>query len=356
MNRKQIITHPVVAMGGGGEEDKVKGIRFLYLSQEDVVSLHLSWQEIIDRVELALREHGEKTVENPPKPGVHSKSNSFIHAMPAYLKKMNAIGIKWVSGYPDNYKAGIPSITGLLVLNCPETGKVLAVMDCRWITAVRTAAVTAVTVKRFARRDSRVLGIVGAGVQGLMNYIVLAKHFPSLETCKIFDIRAEAMDSMIGEVGDRYATKIVRTASVQEAVSDSDIVITCTQKLAKPIVKRQWLKRGVLALPLESNRAWEDEALFSLDKFVIDDLEQGRLYQQGGAFAGGIPPVYAETGEVVAGLMKGRVDDDESIMVINIGLACEDISLGTYVYEKARRKGIGMDLSLMREGRIALPD
>lgn len=331
-------------------------IRFLYLSQEDVVSLHLSWQEIIDRVELALREHGEKAVENPPKPGVHSKSNSFIHAMPAYLKKMNAIGIKWVSGYPDNPKVGIPSITGLLVLNCPQTGKVLAVMDCRWITAVRTAAVTAVTVKHFARQDSGVLGIVGAGVQGLMNYTVLAKHFPSLETCKIFDIKAEAMASMIGEVGGRYAMKIVQTASVQEAISDSDIVITCTQKLTKPIVRRQWLKRGVLALPLESNRAWEDEALFGVDKFVIDDLEQGRLYQKDGAFAGGIPQIYAETGEVVAGLKKGREHDDESIMVINIGLACEDISLGTYVYEKARRKGIGRKLPLMREGCVALPD
>lgn len=331
-------------------------IRFLYLSQEDIVSLHLSWQEVINRVELALREHGEKTVENPPKPGVHSKGNSFIHAMPAYLKKLNAIGMKWVSGYPDNQKVGIPSITGLLVLNCPQTGKVLAVMDCRWITAVRTAAVTAVTVKSFARRDSKVLGIVGAGVQGLMNYSVLAKHFPSLQTCKIFDIKAEAMASMIAEVSGRFATKIVPTASVQEAVSDSDIVITCTQKLAKPIVKRQWLKRGVLALPLESNRAWEDEALFGMDKFVIDDLEQGRLYQQGGAFAGGIPPVYAETGEVVAGLKKGREDDGESIMAINIGLACEDISLGTYVYEKARSRGIGRDLSLMREDRLPLPD
>jgi ornithine cyclodeaminase/alanine dehydrogenase len=334
----------------------VEEIRFLYLSQEDIVSLHLSWQEIIGRVELGLREHGEKTVENPPKPGVHSKGNSFIHAMPAYLKKSNAIGMKWVSGYPDNQKVGIPSITGLLVLNCPQTGKVLAVMDCRWITAVRTAAVTALTVQHFARREARVLGIVGAGVQGLMNYTVLTKLFPSLETCKIFDIKAEAMGSMIEAAGSRNATKIVRTASAQEAVSGSDIVITCTQKLAKPIVKHQWLKRGVLALPLESNRAWEDEALFGVDKFVIDDFAQGRLYQQGGAFAGGIPSVYAETGEVVAGLKKGREHDDESIMVINIGLACEDISLGTYVYEKARSKGIGSDLSLMREERLALPD
>lgn len=331
-------------------------IRFLYLSQEDVMSLHLSWQEIIDRVELALREHGEKTVENPPKPGVHSKSNSFIHAMPAYLKKMNAMGIKWVSGYPDNYKVGLPSITGLIVLNCPETGRVLAVMDCRWITAVRTAAVTALTVKYFARRNSRVLGIVGAGVQGLMNYTILARYFPSLEICKVFDIRPEAIASMIEKVGGRYATKIVQTASVQEAVNDSDIVITCTQKLAKPIVRRQWLKRGVLALPLEANRAWDDEALFSMDKFVIDDLEQGRLYQQGGAFAGGIPQIYAETGEVVAGLKKGREHDDESIMVINIGLACEDISLGTYAYEKARSRGIGTELSLMQQESLALPD
>ena len=79
----------------------------------------------------------------PPKPGVHSRPDAFIHAMPAYIPALRAIGMKWVSGYPENQARGLPYITGLLILNDDETGLPLAVMDCTWITAMRTGAATA---------------------------------------------------------------------------------------------------------------------------------------------------------------------------------------------------------------------
>jgi ornithine cyclodeaminase/alanine dehydrogenase len=329
--------------------------KFLYLSQEDIVSLNITWQEIIESVRLALTEHGEKTVENPPKPGVHSKDNSFIHAMPSYLKQMGTLGIKWVSGYPDNHKHDLPSIGGVIVLNSAVTGQVLSIMDCRWVTAVRTAAVSALAALKLARSHAKTLGIVGAGVQGTMNTIALSKVIPTLEQCKVFDIRKESMDRFVDNAGSASVLDIVKTGSVEDAVSGCDIVVSATQKMYQPIVKFEWLKAGVLALPLESNRAWHDEALFGVDKFVIDDLEQGRLYQRGGAFQGGIPDVYAETGEIVAGIKPGRENDSEKIMAINIGLACEDISLGTYIYEKAQEQKVGLELSLMKEDKIEIP-
>lgn len=330
----------------------MKACKFLYLSQEDIVSLNITWEQIIESVRLALTEHGQKTVENPPKPGVHSKDNSFIHAMPSYLKQMGTLGIKWVSGYPDNYKHDLPSISGVIVLNSAETGQVLSVMDCRWVTAVRTAAVSALTAVKLASSHAKTLGIVGTGVQGTMNTIALSKVIPNLEQCRIFDIKKESMARFVDNIGPASGLDIVQTGSVEDVVNGSDIVVTATQKMHQPIVKFEWLRAGVLALPLESNRAWSDEALFGVDKFVIDDLEQGRLYQQGGAFQGGIPDLYAETGEIVAGIKPGRENDSEKIMAINIGLACEDISLGTYIYEKAREKRIGLELSLMKEDKI----
>ena len=74
----------------------------------------------------------------PPKPGIHTMPDAFIHAMPAYIPSMRSAGIKWVSGYPENFKRGLPYITGLLILNDVETGIPYAVMDCTWITAMRT--------------------------------------------------------------------------------------------------------------------------------------------------------------------------------------------------------------------------
>ena len=118
--------------------------KLLYLSQADVASVGLTMAEIIDALEQMFREKGEGRVEMPPKPGIHTMPDAFIHAMPAYIPALKSAGMKWVSGYPENSKRGLPYITGLLILNDPETGIPLAVMDCVWITAKRTGAATAV--------------------------------------------------------------------------------------------------------------------------------------------------------------------------------------------------------------------
>src|SRR5512135_2021668 len=116
----------------------------LYLSRADVESVDLSMKEIIDLLEKAFLEKGNGRVEMPPKIGIHTMPDAFIHAMPAAIAGQNAAGMKWVGGYPDNGKRGLPYITGLLVLNDPETGVPIALMDCTWITAQRTGAATAV--------------------------------------------------------------------------------------------------------------------------------------------------------------------------------------------------------------------
>jgi ornithine cyclodeaminase/alanine dehydrogenase-like protein (mu-crystallin family) len=91
--------------------------KILYLSQSDVASLGVTMKEIIDALEVAFREHGNEQVEMPPKPGVHTQPDAFIHAMPAWIPALHSVGVKWVSGYPDNYKQKLPYISGLLILN-----------------------------------------------------------------------------------------------------------------------------------------------------------------------------------------------------------------------------------------------
>ncbi|MEE9562575.1 MAG: ornithine cyclodeaminase family protein, partial [Thermoanaerobaculia bacterium] len=138
----------------------------LYLSQSDVASLGVTITEIIDAVEKMFEEKAAGRVEMPPKPGIHPQPDSFIHAMPAYIPAMKSAGIKWVSGFPENYRRDLPYVSGLIVLNDPETGLPLAVMDCVWITAQRTAAASAVAAKYLARTDAETIGILGCGVQG----------------------------------------------------------------------------------------------------------------------------------------------------------------------------------------------
>jgi len=152
--------------------------QLLYLSRADVESVALDMPTLIRSLEAAFKEKGQGRVEMPPKPGIHTQPDAFIHAMPAFIPALQSAGIKWVSGYPANYKRGLPYITGLLILNDAETGLPYTVMDCTWITAYRTGAASALAAKYLARAQSEVASILACGVQGHTNLLALAALFP----------------------------------------------------------------------------------------------------------------------------------------------------------------------------------
>jgi len=326
----------------------MKKVELRYLSQEDVLSLNIGWEEIIKRVELALSEQANNTIENPPKRGIHTRPNAFIHEMPVYLKTMDACGIKWVSGYPENYKHDLPQILGVQIMNCPETGVPIAIMDCRWLTAVRTSAASALTVRHCAKKNSKKIAIIGAGVQGKMHLLAIEHVLPGLEECNICDIRESVLDNYEIEMSKKTNIKINKFTNVEEAVKDVDIIITCTQKLAKPIIPKRALKPGMLGAGLEAGRAWPEDIIHGSDKVITDDITQTSSYATTGAFAGGLPEFYAQLGELVNG-KPGRENDEETILAFNVGIAAEDISLGQYIYELAVEKNVGLILPLMED-------
>lgn len=313
-------------------------IDLLYLSQEEIINLDLSIKEVIVLVEMGLIEHGNKRVENPPKPGIHSKPDSFIHAMPAYYRKLGIGGIKWVSGYPSNRSIGLPQIAGLMILNDMETGMPLAIMDCRWITAVRTAAVSAITAKYCAKDGAETLGIVGCGVQGRMSLIAFNAIIPTLKKAKVFDINPQAMKNYKNDLEKKTGIQIEITESVKSAVYNMDMILTATQRLKEPLVKDAWFCPGCLGFGLEASRAWYGDAILNADKFITDSWEQTLHFHEQGAFPDGLPRLYSELGEIVAGLKLGRENNQERILAINIGLALEDVIVANKIYELAKNK------------------
>lgn len=319
----------------------------LYLSQEDILDMEIPIKEIIPLVEKGLKEHGLDQVENPPKPGIHAKPDSFIHAMPAYYRNLGIGGIKWVSGYPSNRELGLPQILGVMITNDMDTGLPTAVMDCRWITAVRTAAVSAVTAKYCALKGSESFGVIGCGVQGRMNLVALKEIIPTLTKAKAYDINPEASKRYKLDLEKETGVEIIPVSSVEEAAKGSDIILTATQRLPKPLVKNEWFKPGALGMGLEASRAWYGDAILTADKFITDSWDQTVHFHEQGAFPDGMPKLYAELGEVVAGKKKGRENSKERILAINIGLALEDVIVADYVYKKAERKGGYQKLKLM---------
>ncbi len=320
--------------------------QILYLSRADVERVGLDMRTIIRQLEDAFREKGQGKVEMPPKPGIHTQPDAFIHAMPAYIPSLRSAGLKWVSGYPENQKRGLPYITGLLVLNDVETGIPYAVMDCTWITAYRTGAATGLSAKYLARPGSQVAGILACGVQGRTNLEALAALFP-LQRAYAFDTVRAAQDRYVAEMSAKLGIEIVGVDDPRQAVVESDLVVTSGPilKHPQPTIAKGWLRPGAFASAVDFDSYWKAEALSEFDKLSTDDHAQFQYYRSVGYFQT-TPQPYADLGEIVAGLKPGRQSDGERTMAMNLGLALDDMAVAPEIFRRAQALGIGTRLPL----------
>ncbi len=320
--------------------------KILYLSYDEVVSVGLEMAEIIQALEAMFHEKGEGRVEMPPKPGIHTMPDAFIHAMPAYIPALKSAGMKWVSGYPENEKRGLPYITGLLILNDAETGIPMAVMDCTWITAMRTGAATAVSAKYLARPESSTVGILACGVQGRSNLEALNVLFP-LKKVFAYDIHPETTKRFAEEIRQRFDLEVVEVEEPQEAVSGCDLVVTSGPILKVPhaTIQAGWLEAGAFASLVDFDSYWSAEAMREADKICTDDHQQLDHYKSVGYFQE-LPPVHADLGELVSGKRIGRETSEERTMAVNLGLALDDMAVAPLIYRKAIKQSLGTWLPL----------
>ena len=318
----------------------------LYLSRADVEAVALPMTEIIEGLEEMFREKGEGRVEMPPKPGIHTRPDAFIHAMPAYIPALQAAGLKWIAGYPANQGRGLPYITGLLVLNDPETGLPLSVMDATWITARRTGAATAIAARHLARPESATVGIIACGVQGRSNLEALACLFP-IRHVRAYDLHPEISRHFAIEMGGRLRLEIEPVLSLRDAVTGPDIVVTSGPILKDPTpaIEAGWLAPGAFASLVDFDSYWQGAALHQADRLATDDHAQLRYYRQSGYFKD-TPEPYADLGELITGQKPGRQRPDERTMTINLGLALEDMATAIRIYHRALSKGLGVELPL----------
>lgn len=320
----------------------------LYLSRQDVINIGITLEEAVDTAEKVLVEHGKGHYQNPPKPGVYLPDDNYLNAMPAYLPSLDAVGIKWVSVFSGNPKRNLPSAMGLIVLNDVETGQPIAVMDGTYITAQRTAAVSAVATKYLANRDAKVLGIVGTGEQARVHLLALKEILKELELVKVYDINKDTAQRFIDSMGEQICCKIAAGPSIEAVIRDSDVIVTATGNLANkpPIFMEEWLKEGACVLPVH-NFGWEFSTFEHVEKFVADDWKQYSTNFQINDHNPRLPPLYAELSEIVIGKKKGRETKRERIVSMHEGMALQDIALASRVLKAAREKGLGVPLSFM---------
>jgi ornithine cyclodeaminase/alanine dehydrogenase-like protein (mu-crystallin family) len=326
------------------------GGSILYLSRADVETAGVTMPEIIARLEEAFREKGHGRVEMPPKPGIHPgdpAGDNFIHAMPASIPGLRSAGVKWVSGFPGNPARGLPYISGLLILNDPETGAPTAVMDATWITAMRTGAATALAVRHLARPAASTFAILGCGVQGRTNLEAVAAVLPALRAVTAFDVDRDRAARYIEEMKGRHpALSFVLAPDARGAVEGADIVVTAgpIRRHPQPVIEAGWLAEGMLGVPLDYDSYFTPGAMAAADRFYTDDTAQILHTRAKGVYFQRIPKVFADLGEVVAGLKPGRLEDRERLLSMNLGIAMDDMATAPLVLERARERGLGIPL------------
>lgn len=305
----------------------------LFLGRAEVARLLPGIPEQLDLVERTYRSLAAGRVELPPKPGVHPRKDSFVHAMPAYLRDEDVVALKWVAGYPANKERGLPYITGLILLNDPETGLPVAVLDGAEITAARTAAASGVCVRAFAPAGWREVAILGCGEQGRFH----AGLFRTLEP----EVRIRAWDPHPERI-ERLGERVEAAAGWEEAVAGAEIVVTAGPIVADPpsALRPEHLGERWLALPIDFDFYAGAELVRAADLFLADDVGQFAYYRELGHFQGWPEPA----GSVGEGL--GRAGSPGRVLCCNLGIGALDAAFASLVLEQARAEGAGTELEL----------
>lgn len=323
----------------------------LILTNKDIQKL-LSMKDTLRVVEEAFKAQGAGKTQMPAKIYIKlHQYNGDLRAMPAFIETTKACGMKWVSVYPDNRMKGLPTTMAMIILNDAVTGFPLAIMDGTHITKMRTGAAGGIAAKYLARRDSKIAALVGCGIQAESQLAALNECF-ALKLVKVYGQKpSDAKDFIKRMKGLKL--KMAVSETIRDCVQEADIVVTTTPS-RKPIVRLEWLKRGVHINAIGADARGKQELevdILNKAKVVIDDWSQA-------PFSGEInvpwskglinkKNIYATLGEIISHHKPARINKDELTVFDSTGLAIQDISCAQFVYSQALKHNIGRRIKII---------
>jgi ornithine cyclodeaminase len=279
-----------------------------------------------------------------------------IHIKAGYIRGGAYYAAKIVSGFPNNPQLGLSANDGMVVVFDAQTGAPCAfLLDNGFITDLRTGAAGACAAKHLARKHIRTVAVIGTGGQARyqVEMLALVRNFAEVRIWGRDSYKAQACAEDLGKRRGIPACNFAVTESVEAAVEDADLVITVTAS-RQPLLRAEWLSPGVTVIALGSDAPDKQEldadVLARADKIVADSVPQClRLGEIHHAVASGTIPkdkIYAEFGEITAGLKPGRTSDEEIIVCDLTGVGVQDVAAASLVMERAKEKGVGQKVAL----------
>jgi len=322
----------------------------LLLSENDVAGI-LSMADGVRVVEQALRQHADGRGVAIPRVSADVPGNGgTFRVMSAILPQTGFFGLKTLTGYPGRRIAG-ETYFAVLLFSC-ENGALRAVVAGSRLTGIRTGAATGVAAKYLSRPDSRVLGIVGAGVQARYQVSALKEVRPLTEI-RVFDIDTDKAQAFAREIELDFQVAARAVGHAREAVAGCDLVVTVTASKV-PVIDGQWLEEGSHLSAVGSNAPNKrelDATAFRRSRIVVDFA--GQALQEAGDLldalkTGAIQPdaIAVELGEVISGTKPGRRTDREITLFKSVGMAVEDVATAAFAYQQAMAAGVGTYIQL----------
>jgi len=320
----------------------------LVLNKEEIESV-ITIDEAIEAVEDGFKAYnsGKAVIPFPVALQVPDHSGD-IHIKPGYVKGYETYTIKVASGFYENPKIGLPVSHGMLILFDSRTGyPVCLEVDQCYLTDLRTAAAGAVAARALAKKSIGRACVIGTGTQARFQIKALSR-VRKFDELAVWGRNPERIEKYVADMEGAIDAKIVPASSAEEAVTDSDIVVTATMT-STPIVKASWLKKGVHITAMGSDspekQELESAVLKAADKIVVDSLKQcvnlGELHHAIEDGAVSEEDVHAELGEILLGVKSARETDDEITVCDLTGTAVQDVVTSQIVYERALKKKIG---------------
>ena len=245
----------------------------LYLTAGDLQQLGLTTARVAGVLEEAFRHKAAGRVVMPGMTFFHREAAQWFNSMVCWIAPLGFAGCKFQSGDSGNPARGLPSIQGLYMLCECEGGRMVALMDARWLTAIRTAAVGALFARSAARPGAATLGILGCGLQGRLQLEAIKAVVPSLRHCRAYDTVPAHAVRYKDEMDGRFGVSIEIVGTPEAAVRGADIVMTSgpIQKVRTPAIRDEWVAPGCLVITLDRDSYITDEAIAGMDLLLSDD-------------------------------------------------------------------------------------
>lgn len=314
----------------------------LVLSQKDVAEL-LPMKDCIQIMKTALVDLARGDAAQELRSAIHIEAHNFLGLMPVVLRPEKVAGVKLISIFPDNRNSDLPSHQGCVLLFDSSNGVLKAFFDGEKITAIRTAAVSAVATDLLARKDTSILGIIGTGEQARthLEAMLLVRPFKRI---LVWGPTREKAVAFTEETARKFDVEVEVAASAKEAVQEADVICTVSSS-RNPIVHGQWVKPGTHVNAVGASRPTDrelDSALVAKSKFYVDRMESA-IHESGDYL---IPlheglitqsHIVGEVGDLLLAKVGSRKSEEDITIFKSLGLAVEDVAAANYIYQEAQR-------------------